>query len=158
MTASTPQPRDARTIESRLDGLIERARDLMEQLTAVSDQQSDAIRSGDVAKIIEIIAQREPLVAQIVDVGEEIGAIVENDELMGVLGREKQGEALRRISTIEHAMKRLRERDGRDQELMVETRDAMARQLAGMGSGKSALRAYSTRSQTPDPIMQDRRG
>ena len=27
-----------------------------------------------------------------------------------------------------------------------------------MGSGKSALRAYSTRSVKPNPIMQDRKG
>ena len=91
-------------------------------------------------------------------VGEELGAFIEDAKVRQTLEPQSLNGAMRRIAGYEHTMKRLREQDARDQQLMEQTRDKIASQLAGMGSGQSALRAYSTRSQTPNPTMQDRRG
>ncbi len=157
MTAS-PQQWDAQSLGQRIDALLDEAQGLIDRLRVVSDHQQGAVESGDVARIVEVVSQREPLVSSIVRVGEEIGAFIENRELMALVPEPSRSEALRRISGFEHAMKLLRERDARDQRLMEQARDRLAGQLSGMSHGKSALRAYSTRARTPDPIMQDRRG
>ena len=122
-------------LAARLEALLAETGSLVDQLEAVGDQQHHAIESGQVRQIVEIVETREPLVRSLVRVGEELNAFI-----------------------YEHTMKRLRERDAQDQQCMEQARDQIASQLAGMGSGKHALRAYSTRSQTPNPIMQDRRG
>ncbi|MEX0876794.1 MAG: flagellar export chaperone FlgN [Phycisphaerales bacterium] len=152
-TAHHDQP-----LAARIDDLIEDARSLLDQLSIIADEQRAAIAAGEVPRIVEIVAQREPLIRQLVRVGEEIGAVIEAPETADQLTKAQREDALARISGIEHTMKRLREQDAHDQELMENTRDRLASQLAGMGTGRSALKAYSTRSQTPDPIMQDRRG
>lgn len=145
-------------LAARLGALLDEAGTLVDQLGAVGEQQSHAIESGQVRQIVEIVATREPIVRALVRVGEELGALIEDDSTRAMLGDEVMERALRRMAVYEHTMKRLRERDARDQQRMERTRDQLASQLAGMGSGKSALRAYSLRPQTPNPTMQDRRG
>lgn len=145
-------------LAARLEALLAETGSLVDQLEAVGDQQHHAIESGQVRQIVEIVETREPLVRSLVRVGEELNAFIEDRDARTALGDEIMERALRRIAIYEHTMKRLRERDAQDQQCMEKARDQIASQLAGMGSGKNALRAYSTRSQTPNPIMQDRRG
>lgn len=152
-TAHNEQP-----LAARIDDLIEGARSLLDRLSIIADEQRTAIAEGDVPRIVEIVGQREPLIRQLVRVGEEIGAVIEAPETAGELSAVQREDALSRISGIEHTMKRLREQDAHDQELMENTRDRLAAQLAGMGTGRNALKAYSTRSVAPNPIMQDRKG
>ena len=156
-TNQTPEDHAA-MLEARLESLLEETGTLVEQLEAVSAQQQHAIESGQVQQIVEVVAKREPIVKGLVRVGEELGAFIEDPTARDTLGEQVFNGALRRIASYEHTMKRLRERDAQDQERMQLTRDQLASQLASMGSGRSALRAYSVRSQTPNPIMQDRRG
>ena len=145
-------------LESRLGSLLDEAGELMDQLQAVGDQQRHAIESGQVAQIVEVVAKREPLVQSMIRVGEELGAFIEDPETKSDLPDRTLNAALKRIAGYEHTMKRLREQDARDQLQMEKTRDQLASQLAGMGSGQNALRAYSTRTPTPNPILQDREG
>lgn len=158
MTASAPQQHDPEAIGARLGAMVDEAQVLIDQLGLISEQQQGAIREGDVERIVEVVAQRDPLVRRLVDVGGDIGALIENKPLMGEVSDALRDELLRRIANIEHAMKKIRERDARDQQVMESARDKMAKQLAGMGAGRTALRAYSTRKGTPNPTMQDRRG
>ena len=145
-------------IRERFDALVDEAQELIDSLSVLSGQQRHAIEGGDVAQIVEAVAQREPVVRAIVRVGEELAAFIEDPKALAGIDEQHRTQALLRIAGIEHAMKRLRERDAQDQQQMERTRTQLARQLAGMGAGKTALRAYSSRSQTPDPIMQDREG
>ncbi|HSG63805.1 MAG TPA: flagellar export chaperone FlgN [Gammaproteobacteria bacterium] len=162
MTApKRPQPDaqdHAALLAARLDALLEEAGTLVDQLEAVGEQQHHAIESGQVHQIVEIVETRDPLVRSLVRVGEELNAFIEDGDARACLDDDVMERALRRIAIYEHTMKRLRERDAKDQQLMEQARDKIASQLASMGSGKNALRAYSSRSTTPNPIMQDRRG
>lgn len=144
--------------ESRLAFLVDEASMLMDQLNSLSETQRESVNTGDVEQIVQVVQAREPVVRHIVRVGQEIGAFIENPEMISKLSDSDRDEALKRISAIEHAMKRLRERDAQDQSLMEQARDGLANQLSGMGAGQSALRAYSTRTTTPNPILQDRKG
>jgi flagellar biosynthesis/type III secretory pathway chaperone len=143
---------------SRLHFLVDEAQVLMDRLCDISQQQSQAIEAGEVEQIIEIVTIREPVIRNIVRVGEEIGAFIQDPDSIKQVDRVQRDEALNRIASIEHAMKRLRERDANDQILMEKVRDAMADQLAGLGNGKNALQAYAARPNTPNPILQDREG
>ncbi len=143
---------------ARLHSLVDQAQILMDQLTVLSDGQSEAIEGGDVAQIVEIVSKRDPVVHGLVNVGEEIGAFIEDPEMIAKVSDNERSKAMARIASIEHAMKRLRERDAQDQVQMKATRDAMAEQLSNMGTNQSALRAYSGRPSTPNPILQDRQG
>ena len=145
-------------LESRLQSLLDETGDLVDQLQAVGAEQRHAIESGQVQQIVEVVAKRDPIVQSMIRVGEELGAFIENPETKAALPEQTLNGALLRIAGYEHTMKRLREQDANDQRLMEQTRDKLASQLAGMGSGKNALRAYSTRSQSPNPILQDKRG
>lgn len=143
---------------TRLSTLVDEAQSMMDQLCTLSAGQSEAIQSGDIARVVEIVVGREPVVQNIVRVGEEIGAFIADPAMISTISDEDRASALKRISSIEHAMKRLRERDAQDQRLMEMARDGLADQLAEMGAGQNALRAYSKRSGTPNPILQDRQG
>ena len=143
---------------ARLHSLIDEAQVFMDQLGSMGEQQSQAIESGDVVQILELVNSREPIVRGLVCVGEEIGAFIQDPSTLSKVSEQQRKDAMDRIAKIEHAMKRLRERDTRDQELMGSVRDQMASQLASMGTNQNALRAYSTRSGTPNPILQDRQG
>ncbi len=143
---------------ARLDSLIEQAQSLMAQLIDLSKEQSQIIESGDVAQIIEIVSLREPIVQGLVNVGEEIGAYIENKDAMASLQSKVRDEAIGQIASIEESMKIVRERDAQDQQAMERARDSMSGQLAVMGTNRSALKAYSSRSGTPGPILQDREG
>lgn len=157
MTAS-PQQWDAQTLGHRVEALLDEAQALIDRLGLISASQRDAVESGDVVRIVEVVAQREPLVRAIVRVGEEIGALVENPRLVAMLPDDQRTGALGRIGALEHTMKHLREQDAHDQQLMERARDRLAEQLSGMGTGKTALKAYSARPANPNPTMQDRRG
>ena len=143
---------------SRLSSLVDEASSLMDQLSTLSEAQRESVTKGDVEQIIEVVSAREPVVRQIVRVGEEIGAFINDPKMVSRLSDTDRDAALKRIALIEHAMKRLRERDAQDQVRMEEARDGLANQLSGMGAGQSALRAYSTKAKTPNPILQDRKG
>lgn len=145
-------------LESRLESLLNEAGELVDQLQAVGAEQRHAIESGQVQQIVEVVAKRDPIVQSMIRVGEELGAFIEDPATQAVISEQTYSGALLRIAGYEHTMKRLREQDARDQAQMEKTRDKIAAQLAGMGSGKSALRAYSSRPATPNPIMQDKRG
>ena len=143
---------------TRLNALVDEAAMLMDQLGAISTDQHQAVESGDVAQIVEVVSKREPIIRGLVCVGEEIEAFINNPQAIASVGKDACADALDRIAKIEHAMKKLRERDARDQKRMESTRDALAEQLGSMGKGKNALRAYTSRSSTPNPILQDRQG
>ncbi len=144
--------------QARLTTLVDQAGELMDQLSSISDGQRDAIKAVDVEQIVEYVARREPVVSQLVTVGEEIAAVIQSfDE-----GLQKPdvsyNDALTKIASIEHAMKRLREQDAQDQQLMEEAREKLASQLASTGTNQNAMRAYSSRPNTPNPTLQDRQG
>ena len=142
---------------SRLNGLVDQAGELMDQLAEISAGQSEAIQAVDVERVVDFVSRREPIVRRLVVVGEEIAAVIEAIDGGGQSHSEHQ-DALLKITSIEHAMKRLREQDARDQQLMEEARDRLASQLASTGTNQSALRAYSSRGGTPNPVLQDRQG
>lgn len=145
-------------IESRLDSLLTEAGDLIDQLQAVGAEQRHAVESGQVQQIIEVVAKREPIVQSMIRIGEELGAFIEDPTTKQTIPERVLNGALLRIAGYEHTMKRLREQDAKDQLLMEQARDKIASQLAGMGSGQSAMRAYSSKSKATNPIMQDKRG
>jgi len=151
---STPGEQDS----SRLQSLVDEAKSLLDKLNSLSDGQRDAIESGDVEQIVEIVTCREPIVRGLVCVGEEIGAFIENPDTIGQIGQAERQIALDRIVLIENDMAKLRERDQQDQVLMQTTRDRIAEQLSGMGNNQTALRAYSSKANTPNPILHDREG
>jgi flagellar biosynthesis/type III secretory pathway chaperone len=143
---------------ARLNALVDEASLLMDQLGAISADQHQAVESGDVAQIVEIVSKREPIIRGLVCVGEEIEAFINNPQAIASVGKDVCADALDRIARIEHAMKKLREHDAQDQKRMESTRDTLAEQLGTMGKGKKALRAYTSRTSTPNPILQDRQG
>lgn len=148
----------AGTQTARLSSLVDQAKTLMDQLCDISSTQSDAIKSGDIDQIVEIVTKREPMVRGLVCIGEEIGVFISDPKMIGAVDDTQRSDALNRIASIEQSMKELREHDAQDQKLMESTRDGLADQLASMGAGMNALRAYTSRTATPNPILQDRQG
>ncbi len=142
----------------RLNSLVDEATKLMERLGEIAAGQREAIESGEIEQIVEIVTKREPVVRALVCVGEEIDAFINDSQTLALVNEHDQSKAYERIASIEHAMKKLREQDAQDQKLMESTRDRLAGELSLMGTGMNALRAYTTRSGTPNPILQDRQG
>lgn len=154
MTDSTNKPVN----QARLTTLVDQAGELMNQLSTISDGQSEAIKAVDVERIVEYVARREPVVGQLVTVGEEIAAVIQSIDGGQRKPDSSHKAALTKIASIEHAMKRLREQDTRDQQMMEAAREKLAGQLASTGTNQNAMRAYSSRPSTPNPTLQDRQG
>lgn len=161
MTESTKKLQDtpeSAGSSSRLNSLVDQAGSLMDQLSEMSETQSQAIQAVDIDKIVEYVSRREPVIGQLVIVGEEIEAIISTIDQRNQSSSVSYKAALAKITTIEHAMKRLREQDARDQQSMEAAREKLSDQMASSGTNQSALRAYSAKPATPNPILQDRQG
>ncbi len=158
-SSQTSNPSTQSSLETaRLNSLVDEAKMLMDRLGEIAAGQREAIESGEIEQIVEIVTKREPIVRGLVCVGEEIDALINDPKTLALVNAHDRSKAYERIASIEHAMKKLRQQDAQDQELMESIRDRLAGELSLMGTGISALRAYTTRSGTPNPILQDRHG
>ncbi len=124
------------------DTLIEqlmRQRTLLGKLEALGDRQDQLVESEQTEALLALLAERQQIVDDIVELGrrldQELGDVAEHpDEAV---------QALR--SQIEAAAGRIAARDEANRRTLDTRRRALSAEMAGVGRGRTAMAAYSTR-------------
>lgn len=145
----------------RLGRLLDEQLALATTLDRMSQTQTQTLAAGDVEGLLEIVAQREPIVERMADLAVEIEPFVRQ---MGSLATQMHPEdraALRgRLDQLDQLLVSVEERDAADQVTLAERRDELARDLATLAKGRRAAGSYATgEGDGPDgPMFQDRQG
>lgn len=113
----------------------------------VSDQSPDSI--------VSLLAEREPLVAELAALGDELAAILNDPRSTRELGEAEHDQIRHRLGELERVMARIRERDRETRAALQRRRDTLADQLASVNIQKGAARAYSGGARPVNPTIQD---
>lgn len=158
----TPLFESAQDVERwlpRLQRLVDEQTDLATSLDRLSQLQSRAVAEADASTALEILGQREPLVARLVEIARDLEPFVVDRDTgqapVRHLPPETRQSIQRRLTRLSDLMATIARRDQNDKESLEAMRSAIAADLAGVVTGRGALDAYRA-APTPGPQMQDR--
>ena len=144
--------------EASLTAILDRQRDLLGQIDALSERQATLIESGEGERLLGLLAQRQALSSEIETLSCDLDGyrkrwkeVAQWADDAARLGWEASMEGLARTATA------IAERDARDHEAIAKLRDELAGKLAGIGKSRAAVNAYGPRAAS-NPAYTDRRG
>ncbi|MBL0870132.1 MAG: hypothetical protein IBJ18_06090 [Phycisphaerales bacterium] len=167
---SPNNPTPAQTVEgpalaARLLRVGQRAADAAAQINTLSQRQSEALTAGDIELVLSILAERQPLVDELLSHHDELEpmvAAVSGSVLSGVKGitEPMRQEILRVLSRLDELVTEVSLRDANDQSRLQAERTKLGEQLAGVANSRGAVQAYIARpaNTAPTPLYQDREG
>jgi hypothetical protein len=157
MTGRSTQQRRQADDSSRFSAAVTRRHELYVRLDALSRRQSACVESEDTSVLLEVLAEREGIVQEIVGLSQEIERWGAPERLLGALGVAERD----RVEKADHEASRLAstilERDEADRLILEERRAALSAEMSGVSNGRTAMAAYGGRGR-PGPRMQDRNG
>lgn len=148
---------DAGGPPGRLERLLERQLGLYGELDALSQMQSDLIESDDPDRLLEVLGRREALVEAILGLNAEMEPLVARWEREG----DSSDDVRARLAAVQSVARTVAERDERDRAALQRRRDTVADQLASIGRGRGAVKAYGPPGGargSAAPRFQDREG
>lgn len=128
----------------------------------LSEAQSLCVRGGDTAGVLDALAQREPLIARVLRLNDELAPLVAALNAGGPaaagLGPAQVQGVLADLREIDRLMSAISQRDRDDETALSAQRAAVAQQLSGVLTGADALSAYGqlARPAQAQPRFQDR--
>jgi len=114
--------------------------------------------SEDPDAIVALLAKREPLVAELAVLGDELAAMLNDPGSARSLGQGEHEQIRDRLGELERVMARIRERDQEARASLQRRRDALADQLASVNIQRGAARAYAGSGRPVNPTVQDGMG
>lgn len=130
-------------------------------LDELSRTQSEALGSGEMNRVLAILAQREPRVRRLVELSAELEPFLRYfGELRSGVGvamklSTSEREVLRgQIELIDEHLRNVTERDEFDQRLLAHRREEISQELAQTVSTRGAIGAYA-QPLPGGPAMQD---
>ncbi len=142
----------------RVETLVDALKVSCDHLDRLSIEQGGCLRNGEIEAVVDVLARREPVLARLESIGDQITVIMNDEQCLDALGHDEVRQVRSRLGELEVFAGGIRERDAGNQELMLRQRDALAEQMSSIGHKKNAMNAYSTNRGTPNPTLQDRRG
>lgn len=159
-TPAVPQPGDPLSaLADRLLRVAQRASESARTLDQLSREQSAALSAGDIDSVLQVLERREPHVADLLTVHEElepmVQAVLKSSSAINV--RESQQREIRRVlAELDEMMSRIALRDAADQTTLQQQRTRLGQQLAGAMAGRDAFNAYANAGKAQDAVFQDR--
>lgn len=148
---------DARAWAESLERRIGELGDLLARLGALGDAQRELIADERTDELLDLLAERERLVEQVVAASERVDALRRRwDEMRGGLADARLTSLREGLDALTDLAGRIAARDERDRTLLEVKRDDMARRLAGVGVGRRAMDAYAPGAGA-SPRFQDRK-
>jgi len=167
---SPDNPAPAQTVEgpalaARLLRVAQRATDAAAQINTLSQRQSEALAAGDIELVLTILAERQPLVDELLSHHDELEPMVTavaGSVLSGVKGitEPMRQEIHRVLSRLDELVTEVSLRDANDQSRLQAERTKLGEQLAGVAVSRGAVQAYNARpsNAASTPLYQDREG
>ncbi len=143
---------------ARVRTLAMRMRERCLQLDELSTAISTRVIDDEPEALVELLAQREPLVGELARLGDELAAILDDPASARALGADEHAQIRERLGQLESVMARIRERDTRARASLQRRRDELAARLATVNTGSGAARAYAGAGRANNPTIQDARG
>lgn len=157
-SGSETTPSDAMAWATHLERKLRLAEELFEQLGAAGRKQRELVESGDAVGVLDLLKQRQDLIARISDLSEAVEPFRTRWAEVGPqLDAERRGLIQARLDSLTDAAGRIARQDEEDRRTLETKRDELARELAGVDSAKAAVSAYAE----PKPVrprFQDREG
>lgn len=144
---------------ARLHRLIDEQTDLALALDSLSRQQSRALAEGDAQSVLDVLAQREPIVAAMAEGARALEPFTDaRAGPLAALPVDERASVRRRVARYREALERVRTRDDADRQALEAMRAAVGEELATMAVGRTVIGAYGdARSAPQPPAFQDRR-
>jgi len=136
--------------------LVASMRDLCAKFERLGEEHESLLGDGRYDAFVRSLAHRAEDIARLERASEGVDRLLE-DPGSG-LARDEIEWVRAQVASIGSTIARVLERDAAIQARVEHERDALAAQLSGVRSTRSAMRAYSGASRTPNPRLQDRRG
>ena len=140
----------------RLTRVIDDQLVLAQRLDEMSRRQHALALEGDVPAILSVLADREPVVAQMTALALQFEPFAGRLGMLSARLEPADREALiERITRLDALVAGINERDEADRRTLERRRIEIGAELVGLGKGREAVSAYGT-SRTPGAMFQDR--
>lgn len=128
---------------------LARQRSLLAQLESMADEQDRLVRDEHTDELLALLAERQQIVDEIVDLGRDL------DQDLGDVAThpDEAVQALR--EQIEASVTRIARRDEANRAHLTRRKRELSAEMAGVGRGRNAMAAYSTRPSQPAPRFKD---
>jgi hypothetical protein len=152
--ATRQDPHDAM---AHVENLVAELVALYGQLDALSQRQTELVGGASLDPLLDVLSERQPIVDRIDAVTGELGPILADREAVLAAAGPGAGELRLRLAGVEQMAEAINARDERDRAALMQRRQSVSDELAGIGTARAANRAYGGPSDTR-PRLQDRRG
>jgi len=136
----------------RIDRLLGQMRMLCTQIDQIGLEQQRLLDEDRLEEFVVLLNSRNPKIESLAQTGLLVERCLDGvgpDQIQSV--REQLDEMSRMITEI-------LSRDAKQQVVVDQRRDELSKQLSGVGTTRTAIRAYSGGSKRPNPTLQDREG
>ncbi len=131
----------------RLLRLLDEQLSLAGRLEALATRQRECVAGGDLPEVLDILAQREPIVSELTRTAEEVEPFVRDARSpASELDATQRHEVQERLTGIEERLEAVNRHDALDERTLTAMKDALAAEIAGLRLSRAAVGAYADSS------------
>lgn len=142
----------------RLTRVLDRQVDLYTQLDALSQQQSELVRTDQSDALLDLLARRQTLVQQLTDLNQQLEPFTRQwTTLVERLSSDHRKAIGQRTERLDDLIAAITERDEADRKTLESRRAAVAGEINTLTNQRAAVSAYRGAGRS-SPRFQDREG
>lgn len=143
----------------RLTRLLSDQYTLAQRLEHMGRERSELLASGDYTTYLARLDERTPIIREMVIISDELGPFIDRFGTLSASLRTDEREAIhQQTARIDATLATINQRDADEAEVLHTKRDAIARELAEVGTGRGALAAYGSTPSLDDAATHDHEG
>jgi hypothetical protein len=143
----------------RLNRLLHDQLALAGRLEAMGQERSSVLTSGDYQRYLACLAERTPLIREMVLLNEELQPFIERFGTLATSLRTDERDGIhQQAARLDAKLASIHRNDEAEAEILHAKRDAIARDLAAVSTGRGALAAYDPMGGSVTPQVHDREG
>lgn len=147
------------TDPERLVTLLTRQRELYRGLRTLSERQRATISGDRPELLLEILRERQDIVAALARLNEELGPFRRNwDSAFGGLPENRRAETTELLSEINALLRTILKTDQEDSALLAARKSAISAQLAEVSGSRAVGAAYARQASSGGAVSADIRG
>jgi len=140
----------------RLQRLIADQLALTAELDAIDARKAAALSICDMETYLATLDERQPVIDAMTALNEELKPFADRFTLLATGLKDEQREAVfAQAGRLDAALLAITRRDAAEAEVLAERRDEIARELANIRNGRTALGAYGSAQDGPVPQCHD---
>lgn len=140
----------------RLQRLMADQLALTAELNEIDARKSDALAACDMETYLVTLQERQPVIDAMTALNEDLKPFADRFAVLAASLKDEQREAVfAQAGRLDAALMAITQRDTEESQILAERRDEIARELAGIRTGRAALGAYGTAGSPPPPQSHD---